>query len=150
MSSDSRALGISANGAPVFRTGIGFSNSSPFAHNLLLSRPSEMQISKGGFQSIGTVEVDPRSGIRWDRFSSWKSDRSVFLSIMQREAASAVAAAGLWERGSVVHHVHSLDAGGRLPPDRHRGAVGERLVRTPLIVESDPLGDTVRGVPAVA
>ena len=28
-------------------------------------------------------------------------------------------------------------------------AVGERLVRTSLVVEGDPLGDTVRGVPAV-
>ena len=68
--------------------------------------------------------------VKWTRaagplgsVSSWKSDRSVFLLRLLLR---------LWacgQRGSVIHHVHSLDAGGRLSPDRHRRAVGERLVR---------------------
>ena len=58
----------------------------------------------------------------------------------------------LWacgQRGGVVHHVHSPGAGGCLAPDRHRRAVGQRLVRAPIIVEGDPGGDAARGLAAV-
>ena len=76
------------------------------------------------------------------RLLSWKPDRSLFLSITQREAASASAAVACGQRGRVVHHVHSPGAGDRLAPDRDRRLVVQRLVRAPLIVKGDPFGDS--------
>src|ERR1700722_20574210 len=83
------------------------------------------------------------------RFVNWSATaRDSFLSRSERVRLLLL----LWacgQRGCVVHPVHSPGAGGCLAPDRHRRAVGQRLVRTPLVVEGDPLGDSARGFPAV-
>src|SRR5450755_3241284 len=92
-------------------------------------------------------------GLKWTRaagpldgFVSWRRDRSGFLSIRQRETASASVAVGMWATGCVVHHVHSPGAGDCVAPDRHRRSVGQRLVRASIIVEGDPSGDTACGL----
>jgi hypothetical protein len=65
-------------------------------------RRAIQQHSQGSLRTLAK-RYGSRRGLNWTRaagplgsVSSWKSDRSVFLSIMQQEAASAVAAVGLW------------------------------------------------------
>ena len=69
-----------------------------------------------------------------DRFLSWKpAARCSF----RHAARGCVCFCGwAWGNAGRVHHVHSLGAGDRLAPDRHRRAVGERLVRASLIVKA--------------
>src|ERR1700728_1262772 len=83
------------------------------------------------------------------RFVSWSATaRESFLSRSARLRLLLL----LWacgQRGCVVHHVDSLWAGCAIAPDRHRRAVGQRLVRASIIVEGDPSGDTARSLAAV-
>jgi len=102
------------------------------------------------------IEVDPIDGTAGGSVLIWKRRRSDLLKSSSYEKLWLLW--WLWgcgQRASVVQaqrHIHSPSAersGDGVAPHRHRRSVCQRLVRSPVVVKCDPIGDPALGVVAV-